>query len=136
MVGTSSEFRFLVRVPSIEEFGARYRQYRRRAEGDGRRFFDLVMRPDSFVAAAIVTEKLGLPGVAGIAGDCTALAGGKLEAVDKQFVGALVCSLMLANGYSKTGKKRAIPQPGWSKGEVYELLDSGSGLTSRPATTR
>ena len=38
---------------------------------------------------------------------------------DKQFIGAVVCSLMEANGYEKTGKKRSIPHNAFTKGEVY-----------------
>jgi hypothetical protein len=125
-----------VRIPTVEEFGTRYKQYRSRAEGVGSPLFDLVMRPETFVAAAVVTEKLGLPAVVGIAGDCSAVLGREMESIDKQFVGALICSLMLANGYSKTGKKRAIRQKGWSKGEVYDLPEGGSGLVLKAMSPR
>jgi hypothetical protein len=117
-----------VSIPDVDDFGARYKQYRSRAEGAGKKFFDLVMTPKSFIAAAVVTEQLGLPAVAGIAQQCGELASGALESTDKQFVGALVCALMLANGYTKTRKKRAIPEKGWTKGEVYAPPKSGSGL--------
>ena len=46
----------------------------------------------------------------------------------KQFVGAPVCSLMLANGYSKTGRKRAIPQPDCRNGAVRTPPEGGTGL--------
>lgn len=117
-----------VHIPTLEEFGDRYKQYRNRAAGAGRPLFDLVMRPESFIAAAVMTERLGLPAVVGVAGDCAPVVGRVMESTDKQFVGALVCSLMLANGYAKTGKKRSIPQDGWTKGEVYNRPDGGSGL--------
>lgn len=123
-------------VPDVEDFGARYKQYRSRAEGVGKRFFNLVMTPKSFIASAIVTEQLGLPAVAGVAEECNKLAGGNLDPIDKQFVGALICSLMLANGYSKTGRKRAIPQVGWSKGEVYASPEGGSGFVIREEAVR
>ena len=130
----SSRVELQVEVPTLADFGARYRQYGSRAAGVGKPLYDLVMCPETFVAAAVVTDRLGLPAVAAIAEEVSSLLGGAMQSIDKQFVGALICSLMLANGYVKTGRKRAIPQKGWSKGEVYALPDGGSGLTFKPVS--
>jgi len=45
--------------------------------------------------------------------------GRELTPFDKQFIGGVVCSLMEANGYQKTGTKRATPNKAFSKGEFY-----------------
>lgn len=114
-------FELKVRVPTVAEFAAVFPQYGNIAEGRGKGLWALVMRPASFVACKVVTERLGLPAVAGIAAECSAAGGGRLSAVEKQFVGALVRVLMEANGFKKTGVKRSISEAGWSRGEVYRL---------------
>jgi hypothetical protein len=38
----------------------------------------------------------------------------------KQFIGALVCSLMEANGFMKSNKKKSIPHHAYTKGEFYQ----------------
>lgn len=58
-----------------------------------------------------------------IADQATALAGGQTSGPDKQFLGALMCSLMEHNGFVKTGRKGSVPQQGWNRGEVYTQAD-------------
>jgi hypothetical protein len=108
-----------VRIPSVDEFAARYPQYGRRAQISGEVFFSVVMTPMAFLKTSFATDDVGLPGVAGIAQECFLASGGDLIPTDKQYIGALVCALMEANGYCKTGKKRAIPHKAFTKGEVY-----------------
>lgn len=109
-----------VKIPSHETFAGRFPQFGTRVQqGDGARLWDFVMRPETFLYARLVTEELELPAVAGIANACRAMMGGRLEDADKQLVGGLVCCLMEENGYAKDNRKRAIPQDGWTKGEVY-----------------
>ena len=118
----SETYRKDVRLPSREEFAQDYPQYGPKVRADGSDLFDLVMRPDSFVRAMVVTEALGLPAVSGIANECAAARRGTIADTGKQLVGALTCALMTRNGFRKKGQKRSIPQRGWSRGEVYERV--------------
>ena len=93
------KFRTKVTIPNLDEFAAKYRQYGNRARTTGKVFFDLVMTPESFLKAAFATDELNLPGVAGIAKQCFEASGRNLCGTDNQFIGALVCCLMEANGY-------------------------------------
>lgn len=121
----SHQFILNVNIPNLDEFRQRFPQYGSFARGDGSILFDLIMTPDSFVRAMIATE-LGLPAVAGVANNCvkvierdsTLLLSGHV----KQFIGAITCTLMEANGFRKTGTKRSIPHPGFTKGEFYILI--------------
>ena len=119
---------FMFNVPTPDEFAGQFPQYGPRARDEGKEFFEIVMRPESFLRAVVVTDVLELPAVAGIAKQCSEMKNKKLADIDKQFVGALVCSLMKTNGYRKKGLKRSIPHPNWSKGEVYELKSASYGL--------
>lgn len=113
----STKYEIRVNIPSLEDFAAKYPQYGPRAAGEGKVYFDLVMRPETFVRAAALTDCTGLPAVTAVAEE--AAERGPLEGTDKQFMGALVCALMEANDRPKTGRKRAIPHPAWNRGEVY-----------------
>jgi hypothetical protein len=120
-----------VAIPSVDEFARKYRNYGPLARGDGRFLFDLLMSPDAYNRASVATLELELPAVAGIAKMC-------YQAVEKQqtiewndnvkrFIGAVVCCLMEANGYQKTGMKKAIPHHAFTKGEFYRRVsDSGT----------
>ena len=108
-----------VSLPSLEEFAERFPHYGPRAADEGRLFFDLVMRPETFVDADALTRVLRLPAVTAVSSTASEVLRGKLTGTDRQFLGALVCTLMEANGYEKTGQKRAIPHPHWNRGEVY-----------------
>jgi hypothetical protein len=115
-----------VNVPSLEEFAARFPHYGPFAREGGRFLFDIVMSPASYVDARAATLVFDLPAVAGVAKACTE-AFSQQTAVEwrdyiKQYIGALVCTLMEANGFAKTGEKRAIPYRGFTKGEVYRLI--------------
>ena len=118
---TTSVFSFSASIPSLEDFGKRFPQYRPYAVGEGDTLFKLLMRPES-LNSAINATKLGLPAVTGIAEVSiqeVKRIGRKLTPFDKQFIGGVVCSLMEANGYQKTGTKRAISHKAFSKGEFY-----------------
>jgi hypothetical protein len=122
-------------IPSLEEFAARFPQYGHFAREGGRFLFDVVMSPASYDYARAATLVFDLPAVAGVAKACTE-AFSQQTAVEwrdfiKQYIGALVCSLMEANGFVKTGEKRAIPYPGFTKGEVYRLIGA---LAAPPST--
>lgn len=109
-----------VQIPSVDDFVRSYPHYAavRAVERD---LFELVVTPENFLAADAVTERLGMPAVSAVA-DMVAehcRTRGGLTGFQKQLTGAVVCALMQANGYAKTGTKRSIARPGWSRGEVY-----------------
>lgn len=125
-----------VRLPSLEEFAARYRPYSRFAQNEGRFLFDLLISPASFNRAQVATVDLDLPAVAGVAKI-------SYEAVQaqtvvewndyvKQYIGALICTLLEANGFQKTGVKKAIPHPRFTKGEMYRSDDSDDAAAAIP----
>lgn len=110
-----------VSLPDRDDFADRFRRFGGDAEGDKSDLFDLVMRPETFLAGAVITDVLGLPAVTAIAEQAKAARPQGLSDTDKQFLGAAVCSLMEANGYRKQGEvRRSIPTAGWNKGQVYE----------------
>ena len=97
---TTSVFSFSANIPSLEEFGARFPQYKPYAAEEGEALYKLLMRPES-LNSAIEATKLGLPAVTGIAEVSiqeVKRIGRKLTPFDKQFIGGVVCSLMEANG--------------------------------------
>jgi len=117
-----------VNIPSVDEFATQYRQYGNLAKNEYKVIFELLMSPESFTKAKIVTLDLLLPAVAGVAEDCYRTVE-EDEIIEwssrlKQFIGATVASLMLANGFDKTSKKRSIPHHAFTKGEVYQLTDN------------
>ena len=114
---------FTAQIPSLYDFGARFLQYGPFARNEGNFIFETIMNPFSFFRAKFATE-MNLPAVSGIAELCfheteqqsTVPFNGFL----KQYIGALVCSLMEANGYSKTGKMKAISHHAFTKSEFYQ----------------
>lgn len=110
-------------VPEVDDFIERYPQYRNVVENNGRQLFYLVMSPHSFYRAKWATEQ-GLPAVLGVAQICfdaLALSKGEgcIDNLTKQFIGAMVCCLMEANGYQKDGRK-SVPHHAFVKGTVYQ----------------
>ena len=109
-------------VPSVEDFGERFHQYKNYANGEGRAVFNLLTSPESLIYAIVATE-IGLPAVAGIAEKSVQeiiKQDKKLTNFDKQFIGAVVCVLIEMNGYQKSGTKRAVPHKLFTKAEFYE----------------
>ncbi len=115
----SHDLKLTVYLPTVDDFAAKYPHYGPRARNDGQPLFELVMTPSVFLACSVLTDTLGLPAVTAVAQKAVDLMGGSLEGTDKQFLGALTCALMEANGYKKTGQKRSIPHGAWNRGEVY-----------------
>jgi hypothetical protein len=112
-----------VNTLNTDEFSKEYPQYGPFAKGDGNFLFQSIMTPESFIKAKAITD-LGYPAVAGVAELCC-MAVKEQSVIQwtpfvKQFIGAVVCSLMEANNYLKTGKKKSIPHPAFTKGEVYK----------------
>ena len=117
------DFLYPVNLPTTEEFGESYHTYKNVAVDEFRFLFDAIVTPESFITCMVVTDILKLPALTGIAQHCRELveASGNLErwSFQKQFIGAVVCNLMEANGYEKKGQKKAVPINYYTKGEVY-----------------
>lgn len=114
-------FRRDVLCPSVEDFSKAYPQYAPFALADGNFLFQLINTPVSFVKMSVVSN-LGLSAVYGIAEECSKLAKQEdkpLSNFTKQYIGAVICFLMESNGYSKSGKKKSVNHPEFSKGEIY-----------------
>jgi hypothetical protein len=114
--------------PTLNEFAVKYPQYGPFAKNKGHYIFKKIMTPTNFIRAVVCTE-LGLPAVTGIANSCYSAVKNQDEVEWKgyvrQFIGAVVCALMEANNYEKTGKKRSVPHHAFTKGEVYRLKTKG-----------
>ena len=121
----TKEFTIPVNIPSIDEFAERFPQYGNFAKNEGNILFKRITTPDCYINARVVTLELKLPAVAGIAKICyqTVVEQTTLEwrGFIKQFTGAVVCKLMEDNGFRKTGLKKSVPHPKFTRGEVYEL---------------
>lgn len=112
-----------VNLPSVDDFADRYKQYGQFARGNGYFLYALLVSPASFVKAQVATVDLDLPAVAGVAKTCYESVQGQTSIewsrFVKQFIGAVICCLMEANGFKKTGTKKAIPYHAFTKGEMY-----------------
>jgi hypothetical protein len=111
-----------IRIPELKEFAATYPQFAGLTTGEGKFLFDIVMKPETFIQAMILTE-YGMPAVTSVAELCFNEAkkrrNFKFTSRVKQFIGAMVSSLMIANGYLKTGRKKSIIHRAYTRGEFY-----------------
>ena len=130
----SSKFSLIANLPDIEDFLDSYSRYTSLVNGDGKPLFEAIVRPEVFIRAAVMSD-IGLPAILSVAEDCKVLAGQhsaiSLDPFTKQFIGSVVCSLMEANGYMKTGKKRRVPHESFSVGECYVKADRGVDYDKR-----
>ena len=113
-----------INIPELKEFTKSYPQFAGLAEGEGKFLFDIVMKPETFIQAMVLT-KYGMPAVTSVAELCFNEAqkrkGFKLNSRMKQFIGAMIASLMMANNYSKTGRKKSIIHRAYTRGEFYVM---------------
>jgi len=111
-----------INLPELKEFSATYPQFAGLATGEGKFLFDIVMKPETFIQAMILTE-YGMPAVTSVAELCYNEARKrktfKFTARVKQFIGAMIALLMAANGYNKTGRKKSIIHRAYTRGEFY-----------------
>jgi len=109
-------------IPDMKEFAVSYPQFVGLAKGEGKFLFDIVMKPETFIQAMILTE-YGMPAVTSVAEVCYNKAkkrsGFKFTGRVKQFIGAMIASLMVVNGYRKTGRKKSIIHRAYTRGEFY-----------------
>ena len=111
-----------INIPEIEEFAKTYPQFAGLAKNEGKFLFDIVMKPETFIQAMILTD-YGMPAVTSVAELCFNEAKKKQDfkfnSRMKQFIGAMIASLMIANGYKKTEKKKSIIHRAYTRGEFY-----------------
>ncbi|WP_152666180.1 hypothetical protein [Pseudomonas abietaniphila] len=93
-------------------------------------FIDFINSKESFTNMRVVTDALELPAVAGIVKFCAEAILATTPTVKrsslKRSIGALVCAVMEANGYAKTGIQRAVPpvpERVFQSSEVYQRAD-------------
>lgn len=115
----------VIHIPDIKEFAATYPQFAGIAKSEGKFLFDIVMKPETFIQAMVLTE-YGMPAVTSVAEVCYNEArkrkGFKFTGRVKQFIGAMIASLMIANGYKKSGRKKSIIHRAYTRGEFYVKL--------------
>jgi hypothetical protein len=111
-----------INIPELKEFSATYPQFAGLAKEEGKFLFDIVMKSETFIQAMILTE-YGMPAVTSVAELCFNEAkkkrAFKFTGRVKQFIGAMVASLMAANGYKKSGRKKSIIHRAYTRGEFY-----------------
>ena len=115
------EFKYEVICPTVDDFAKQYPQYAPFAMSDGNDLFKLIIKPENFIRMAIVSD-LGFAALYGIAEPCSLLVQEQnkpLTSYTKQFIGAVVCCVMECNNYKKTGRKKSIHHPDFTKGEIY-----------------
>ena len=119
--------KYSVCIPSVEEFGDVFPQYGHHSKREGRWLYRKIMVPENFKAMEVVTLTLGLPAIAGVAEMC-------YDAVfnheytgwfrfTRQYIGAVVCMMMMENGFERTGRVRSVRGTMFSKGAMYRLKD-------------
>lgn len=118
------KFKKDVTVWDHSEFLEKYPRFKEFLSGDGGKLFDEIMKPDVFVSASVLADK-GYPSVLAVAEQSKLIISeqGAPGAISfcKQFIGSVICVLMEANGYKKTGKKKSVPHESFSTGECYVL---------------
>lgn len=122
-----------VTVWNVDDFLKKYPRFGDLLNGDGRQLFDELMKPDIFISASVLADN-GYPSVLAVAEKSKNIISkqASTSAVNfyKQFIGSVICVLMEANGYKKTGKKKSVPHESFSTGECYVLNHEISRLES------
>ncbi len=109
-------------IPELKGICSDIPAIRRAGNGEGKFLFDIVMKSETFIQAMILTE-YGMPAVTSVAELCYNEArkkkGFQFTGRVKQFIGAMIASLMSVNGYKKTGRKKSIIHRAYTRGEFY-----------------
>jgi len=112
----------VIHIPEPKDFAETYPQFAGLAGGEGKFLFEIVMKPETFIQAMVLTE-YGMPAVTSVAELCYNEARKKrnfqFTGRVKQFIGAMIASLMAVNGYNKTGRKKSIIHRAYTRGEYY-----------------
>lgn len=111
-----------VTVPSIEDFALQYPQYAPFAQNGGIVLFERLTSPEALILAKAATN-MNLAAVQGIADFCNSeflsVINCKSKRFVSQFVGAVVCTMMEANGYARSGRKKSVNHVNFSKSEYF-----------------
>lgn len=122
-------------IPDPEAFVKKYRAYPQ-ATNEWRYLYDLVTTPAVLRKASALSD-MGYPAIAAVATDCQEAArqhGQPWSDTLKQYLGAVMAFFLEANGISKSGDKKAVPHPAFTKGEVYWTLDGFDQLLNQDKT--
>ncbi len=111
-----------INIPEPWEFAKKYPQFEGLVKNEGKFLYNIVMKPETYIQAMVLTE-YGMPAVTSVAELCFNEArrrpGFTFNSRMKQFIGAMITSLMTANGYKKTGRKKSIIHRAYTRGEFY-----------------
>ena len=116
-------------VVDIEDFKKKYRHFGPLVMGAAALLFAAINTEESFRKMVWATEDMDLPAIAGIVKICAEIilaAPEEMRDQMKKCAGAIVCAVMEANGYVKTGVKKAVPPVPvrvFKVAEVYELAE-------------
>ena len=113
-----------VNLPTIDEFGERFPQYKNFAMNEGKLLYEIIITPESFIRARVVTLVLKLPALTAVADDCyqnlKTIGVFEINGDVVLSIGEVVCKLMEEDGFEKTGKKKSVPLQYFTRGEVYQ----------------
>jgi len=88
----------VINIPELKEFSAKYPQFAGLASGEGKFLFDIIMKPETFIQAMVLTE-YGMPAVTSVAELCYNEArkkrGFQFTGRVKQFIGAMIAFMIL-----------------------------------------
>ena len=112
----------LVTILDEKDFTEKYPRFTSFVQGEGKALFDLIMQPAVFLEARTLAQ-YGYPSVLAVAEKSYNFVHEHKISDDsstKQFIGSVICALMEANGYKKTGTKKSVPHKFFTTGEYYE----------------
>lgn len=116
-----------------KDFKTKYTAHIKRFNSvEGKLLLAIITDPVMILSMMIVSDELKLPAVSVIAGVCSdalKAIGKELNDNTKRFIGALVCSVLEANGYQKkvrdkdnSYEKRAVSHSDFTVAQVYERV--------------
>jgi hypothetical protein len=115
--------KIVVTLLTADDFLRKYPRFKTFIEGKGEGLFKAIMQPD-VVIEAMVLANYGYPSVLAVAKQSEEILTNPEQAGDnnfaKQFVGSVICAVMEANGYEKSGTKKSVPHKFFNVGEIYE----------------
>ena len=113
----------VVTLVSVDEFLKKYPRFANFVFDNGKELFNTIVQKEVFLDSSVLAN-YGYPSVLGVADKCLEIItkSTNLEAnsFTKQFIGSVICALMEANGYKKTGTKKSVPHELFSTGEFYK----------------
>jgi hypothetical protein len=127
------KFQITVTLLTVDEFLAKYPRFSSLVSGEGKVLFDAIMQKEVFIETSVLANH-GYPSVLGVADICEEIINLseviEADSFTKQFIGSVVCTLMEANGYKKTGTKKSVPHTLFTSGEFYKKNQNISRIDS------